>query len=63
MSLQNVFQHIFSGSTAVVSSMLLTDVDGHLGNMATLAWLVIALTLVQPVFLYRLLKRLCVVTA
>lgn len=42
--------------------MLLTDVDGHLGNMTTLAWLVIALTLVQPVFLHRLLKRLCVVT-
>ncbi|MFA7825622.1 MFS transporter [Aeromonas dhakensis] len=61
MSLQNVFQHIFSGSAAVVSSMLLTDVDGHLGNMATLAWLVIALTLVQPVFLHRLLKRVCVV--
>lgn len=62
MSLQNVFQHIFSGSAAVVSSMLLSDIDGRLGNMATLAWLVIALTLVQPVFLHRLLKRLCVVT-
>lgn len=62
MSLQNVFQHIFSGSAAVVSSMMLTDVDGHLGNMATVAWLAIALTLIQPVFLYRLLKRLCVVT-
>ncbi len=62
MSLQNVFQHIFSGSAAVVSSMLLMDVDGHLGNMTTLAWLVIALTLVQPIFLHRLLKRVCVVT-
>lgn len=62
MSLQNVFQHIFSGSAAVVSSMMLTDVDGHLGNMATVAWLAIALTLIQPIFLHRLLKRLCVVT-
>ncbi|WP_429065129.1 MFS transporter [Aeromonas bestiarum] len=62
MSLQNVFQHIFSGSAAVVSSMMLTDVDGHLGNMATVAWLTIALTLVQPIFLYQLLKRLCVVS-
>ncbi|WP_426008533.1 MFS transporter [Aeromonas salmonicida] len=62
MSLQNVFQHIFSGSAALVSSMILTNVDGQLGNMATLTWLVIALTLVQPIFLYRLLKRLCVGT-
>lgn len=62
MSLQNVFQHIFSGSAAVVSSMMLTDVDGHLGNMATVAWLTMALTLVQPIFLYQLLKRLCVVS-
>ena len=62
MSLQNVFQHIFSGSAAVVSSMILTNVDGHLGNMAIVAWLAIALTLIQPVFLYQLLKRLCLVT-
>ncbi|WP_418140373.1 MFS transporter [Aeromonas veronii] len=33
MSLQNVFQHIFSGSAAIVSSMILTNVDGHLGNI------------------------------
>ncbi len=62
MSLQNVFQHIFSGSAAVVSSMILTNVDGHLGNMAIVAWLAIALTLIQPAFLYQLLKRLCLVT-
>ncbi|WP_429179439.1 MFS transporter [Aeromonas salmonicida] len=62
MSLQNVFQHIFSGLAAVVSSMILTNVDGHLGNMAIVAWLAIALTLIQPVFLYQLLKRLCLVT-
>ncbi len=62
MSLQNVFQHIFSGSAAVVSSMILTNVDGQLGNMAIVAWLAIALTLIQPVFLYQLLKRLCLVT-
>ncbi|MGG5825023.1 MFS transporter [Aeromonas salmonicida] len=62
MSLQNVFQHIFSGSAAVVSSMILTNVDGHIGNMAIVAWLAIALTLIQPVFLYQLLKRLCLVT-
>jgi len=62
MSLQNVFQHIFSGSAAVVSSMILTNVDGHLGNMAIVAWLAITLTLIQPVFLYQLLKRLCLVT-
>ncbi|RQM76927.1 MFS transporter [Aeromonas jandaei] len=61
MSLQNVFQHIFSGSAAVVSSMILTNVDGHLGNMTTLAWLTIGLTVIQPVFLYQLLKRLCLV--
>ncbi|MFM1700497.1 MFS transporter [Aeromonas salmonicida] len=62
MSLQNVFQHIFSGLAAVVSSMILTNVDGHLGNMAIVAWLAIALALIQPVFLYQLLKRLCLVT-
>lgn len=59
MSLQNVFQHIFSGSAAVVSSMILTNVDGYLGNMSILAWLTIALTVIQPLFLYQLLKRLC----
>ncbi|WP_436404899.1 MFS transporter [Aeromonas sobria] len=59
MSLQNVFQHIFSGSAAVVSSMILTNVDGYLGNMNILAWLTIALTVIQPLFLYQLLKRLC----
>lgn len=59
MSLQNVFQHIFSGSAAVVSSMILTNVDGHLGNMNILAWLTIALTVIQPLFLYQLLKRFC----
>ncbi|WP_314925992.1 MFS transporter [Aeromonas piscicola] len=59
MSLQNVFQHIFSGSAAVVSSMILTDVDGYLGNINILAWLTIALTVIQPLFLYQLLKRLC----
>jgi hypothetical protein len=42
--------------------MILTNVDGHLGNMAIVAWLAIALTLIQPVFLYQLLKRLCLVT-
>lgn len=61
MSLQNVFQHIFSGSAAVVSSMILTNVDDHLGNMTALAWLTIGLTVIQPVFLYQLLKRLCLV--
>ncbi|MGL4763547.1 MAG: MFS transporter [Aeromonas sp.] len=61
MSLQNVFQHIFSGSAAVVSSMILTNVDDHLGNMTILAWLTIGLTVIQPVFLYQLLKRLCLV--
>nr|WP_042868228.1 MFS transporter [Aeromonas piscicola] len=59
MSLQNVFQHIFSGSAAVVSSMILTNVDGYLGNMSILAWLTIALTVIQSLFLYQLLKRLC----
>ncbi len=58
MSLQNVFQHIFSGSAAVVSSMILTNVDGHLGNITLLAWLTIVLTIIQPLFLYRLLKLL-----
>ncbi|WP_279499395.1 MFS transporter [Aeromonas veronii] len=58
MSLQNVFQHIFSGSAAIVSSMILTNVDGHLGNITLLAWLTIVLTIIQPLFLYRLLKLL-----
>ncbi|ADP09704.1 multidrug transporter-like protein [Erwinia sp. Ejp617] len=58
MSLQSVCQHVFSGLAAVVSSMLLTSVDGRLGNVSDLAWLTIALTVIQPVFLFMLLKRL-----
>ena len=58
MSLQSVCQHIFSGLAAVVSSMILTNVDGRLGNIDQLAWLTMALTVIQPLFLFMLLKRL-----
>lgn len=58
MSLQSVCQHVFSGLGAIVSSMILTNVDGRLGNVSELAWLTIILTVIQPVFLFLLLKKL-----
>jgi predicted MFS family arabinose efflux permease len=58
MSFQSVFQHLFSGLAAIVSSMILTNVDGRLGNMTELAWLTIVLTVIQPIFLYQLLRLL-----
>ena len=58
MSLQSVCQHVFSGLAAVLSSMILIDVDGRLDNMAGLAGLAILLGLIQPLFLYWLIKTL-----
>nr|WP_255556959.1 MFS transporter [Sodalis sp. dw_96] len=58
MSLQSVNQHVFSGMAAVVSSMILTEVDGQLDRFAELAGLSVLLTLMQPLFLYWLVKKL-----
>lgn len=58
MSLQSVAQHVFSGLAAVVSSVILIDVNGRLDNIGSLAGLSILLSVVQPLFLFWLLKRL-----
>jgi predicted MFS family arabinose efflux permease len=58
MSLQSVSQHLFSGMAAVVSSMILIEVDGGVGNFEKLAGLSVLLTLIQPLFLYLLMKKL-----
>jgi len=58
MSLQSVCQHTFSGLAAIVSSMILVDHDGRLENLTQLAGLSILLTVIQPLFLYSLLKKI-----
>jgi len=58
MSLQSVCQHVFSGLAAVISSMILIDVNGRLENIAQLASVSMLLTLIQPLFLFWLLKKL-----
>ncbi len=58
MSLQSVCQHTFSGLAAVMSSVILVDTGGHLENLTQLAGLSMALTVIQPLFLYLLLKKI-----
>lgn len=58
MSLQSVCQHVFSGLAAIVSSMILSDVNGHLENTFTLAGASLFLTIIQPLFLIWLSKKL-----
>lgn len=58
MSLQSVCQHMFSGLAAVISSMILIDVNGRLENLEQLAGISILLTMIQPLFLFWLLRKL-----
>ncbi|POW98548.1 MFS transporter [Serratia marcescens] len=57
MSLQSICQHVFSGLAAILSSCILVEEQQQLHNLEILAACALALTLVQPLVLQRLLKH------
>ncbi|WP_368195087.1 MFS transporter [Aeromonas sp. R2-2] len=57
MSLQSICQHVFSGLAAILSSYILVEEQQQLHNLGILATCALALTLVQPLVLQRLLKH------
>ncbi|OKB66504.1 MFS transporter [Serratia marcescens] len=57
MSLQSICQHVFSGLAAILSSCILVEEQQQLHNLEILAACALALTLVQPLVLQRLLKQ------
>jgi predicted MFS family arabinose efflux permease len=56
MSLQSICQNVFSGLAAILSSSILVEEQQQLHNLEILAACALALTLVQPLVLQRLLK-------
>lgn len=57
MSLQSICQNVFSGLAAILSSSILVEEQQQLHNLEILAACALALTLVQPLVLQRLLKH------
>ncbi|MBC3946720.1 MFS transporter [Erwinia persicina] len=57
MSLQSICQHVFSGLAAILSSCILVEEQQKLLNLEILAACALALTLVQPLVLQRLLRH------
>ncbi|QUY48650.1 MFS transporter [Serratia plymuthica] len=57
MSLQSICQNVFSGLAAILSSSILVEEQQRLHNLEILAACALALTLVQPLVLQRLLKH------
>ncbi len=57
MSLQSICQNVFSGLAAILSSSILVEEQQQLHNLEILAACALALTLVQPLVLRRLIKQ------
>ncbi|MCG9681822.1 MFS transporter [Vibrio sp. Isolate23] len=57
MSLQSIGQHVFSGLAAILSSSLLVEEQHQLRNLELVAACALALSILQPLILQRLLKQ------